>query len=125
MTGEGTLRSLEISYARHSKEYSPFTLTCRSEGGPVTNVEWRRNGEIVQEDSNHTTNQIVVNTSQNAVYENTLTVRRREEGKYHCKVSNNIPEYFCNLTYLSHNTSMTIEGAYSSLCHLTLRIKIK
>ena len=44
----------------------------------------------VQEDSDHETSQIIVDTSRNAVYENRLRVRgRREGGNYKCTVSNN------------------------------------
>ena len=66
-----------------------FTLTCQSRGGPVTEVEWMRNGVRVEEDSNHTTSQIIVDTSANTVYNNTLRVRGRESGRYKCTVSNN------------------------------------
>ena len=71
-----------------------FTLTCQSRGGPVKEVEWMRNGVRVEEDSNHTTSQIIVNTSANTVYNNTLRVRGRESGTYKCIVSNNRHEFF-------------------------------
>ena len=71
-----------------------FTLTCQSRGGPVTEVEWRRNGVRVEEDSNHMTSQIIVDTSRNTVYNNTLRVRGRESGTYMCTVSNNAQEFF-------------------------------
>ena len=63
-----------------------FTLTCQSRGGPVTEVEWTRNEVRVEEDSNHMTSQIIVNTSANTVYNNTLRVRGRESGAYKCTV---------------------------------------
>ena len=66
-----------------------FTLTCQSKGGPATEVVWMRNGVIVEEDSNHTTSQIIVDTSGNTVYYNTLRVRGREGGTYSCIVWNN------------------------------------
>ena len=47
----------------------------------------------VEEDSNHTTSQIIVDTSGNTVYNNTLRVRGREAGRYGCIVSNNIQDY--------------------------------
>ena len=65
-----------------------FTLTCQSRGGPATEVEWRRNGVRVEEDSNHMTSQIIVDTSRNTVYNNTLRVRGRESGRYVCTVRN-------------------------------------
>ena len=64
-----------------------FTLTCQSRGEPVTEVEWRRNGVRVEEDSNHMTNQIIVDTSRNTVYNNTLRVRGREAGRYTCYIT--------------------------------------
>ena len=51
-----------------------------------------RNGMKV-EDSNHMTSQIIVDTSANTVYNNTLRVRGRESGIYKCTVSNNRHEY--------------------------------
>ena len=71
-----------------------FTLTCQSKGGPATEVVWMRNGVRVEEDSNHTTSQIIVDTSGNTVYNNTLRVRGREGGIYNCRVQNNRYEYF-------------------------------
>ena len=65
-----------------------FTLTCQSRGGPVTEVEWTRKGVRVKEDINHTTSQIIVDTSANTVYNNTLRVRGREPGVYNCNVTN-------------------------------------
>ena len=71
-----------------------FTLTCQSREGPVTEVKWGRIGVgRVEEDSNHTTSQIIVNTSANTVYNNTLRVRGRESGLYMCNVGNNRHEY--------------------------------
>ena len=46
-----------------------------------------RNGVRVEEDSNHMTSQIIVDTSANTVYNNTLRVRGRESGIYKCIVS--------------------------------------
>ena len=78
-----------------------FTLTCQSRGGPVTEVEWRRNGVRVEEDSNHMTSQIIVDTSRNTVYNNTLRVRGREGGRYVCTVRNNAQDFFpdMNITW--------------------------
>ena len=46
-----------------------------------------RNGVRVEEDSSHITSQIIVNTSANTVYNNTLRVRGRESGDYKCIIS--------------------------------------
>ena len=48
-----------------------------------------RNGVRVEEDSNHMTSQIIVDTSANTVYNNTLRVRGRESGRYICALRNN------------------------------------
>ena len=92
----GNLSSAVITFTLESEanEDPPeFTLTCQSRGGPVTEVEWRRNGVRVEEDSNHMTSQIIVDTSRNTVYNNTLRVRGRERGLYVCSISNNRHEY--------------------------------
>ena len=92
----GRLLSAVITFTLESEanEDPPeFTLTCQSTGGPVTEVEWRRNGVRVEEDSNHMTSQIIVDISSNTVYNNTLRVRGRESGTYRCNVSNNKHEY--------------------------------
>ena len=47
----------------------------------------------VEEDSNHMTSQIIVDTSRNTVCNNTLRVRGREGGLYVCNMSNNRHEY--------------------------------
>ena len=92
----GRLSSVVITFTLESEtnEDPPeFTLTCQSRGGPVTEVEWRRDGERVEEDSNHMTSQIMVDTSSNTVYNNTLRVRGRGGGAYVCSMSNNRHEY--------------------------------
>ena len=92
----GNLSSAVIYFTLESEanEDPPeFTLTCQSRGGPVTEVEWRRNGVRVEEDSNHMTSQIIVDTSRNTVYNNTLRARGREGGRYVCGMTNNRHEY--------------------------------
>ena len=80
----------------------------------------------MEEDRNHLVSQIILDTSQNAVYDNRLAVWGREGGEYRCRVSNNIPFYYSQLTYLSHNSSyMVIEGAnVLRMCILCLLQKI-
>ena len=90
-----------------------FTLTCQSKGGPVTEVVWRRttegNSVIVEEDSRHTTSQIIVDTSSNTVYNNTLRVRRRGTTvTYTCRVSNNRYEYVPGTLLIS--SAITVRG---------------
>ena len=88
-TTTGRLSSAVIYFTLNSEaiEDPPeFTLTCQSRGGPVTEVEWTRRGVRVEEDTNHMTSQIIVDTSANTVYNNTLRVRGREGGRYKCTV---------------------------------------
>ena len=88
-----------------------FTLTCVSEGGPVTTVMWWRDLVPVQEDSNHETSQIIVDTSEDTVYNNKLRVRGREGGLYTCNVSNIIQEFFSNpMIRTSAIASYRVEG---------------
>ena len=87
-----------------------FTLTCQSKGGPVTEVVWKRNGVIVEEDSRHTTSQIIVDTSSNTVYNNTLRVRGRETTvTYRCTVSNNRHKYVQG-SMLSESAQILVRG---------------
>ena len=48
----------------------------------------------VEEDSNHRTSQIIVDTSSNTVCNNKLRVRRREGGRYVCTVRHNAQDFF-------------------------------
>ena len=93
----GRLSSVVITFTLESEanEDPPeFTLTCQRRGGPVIEVEWWRNRVRVEEDSNHMTSQIIVDTSRNTVYNNTLRVRGRESGTYVCTVRNNSQDFF-------------------------------
>ena len=70
-----------------------FILTCHSEGGPVTSVSWQRNSAMIEEDEDHVTSQILVDTGEETQYENRLTVAAREAGQYQCTVSNNRDDF--------------------------------
>ena len=110
----GELNSAVVSVILHSEpiENPPeFTLTCRSEGGPVTTVVWWRDLVPVQEDSNHETSQIIVDTSENTVYHNILRVRGREGGLYTCNVSNNIQDFASDLRSSAFG-STRVKGNY-------------
>ena len=63
----------------------------------------------MQEDSNHETSQIIVDTSANTVYNNTLTIKGREGGVYTCTVGNNILDF---VSYLRSSIIFTfrVEG---------------
>ena len=71
-----------------------FTISCRTHGGPATTVQWTVNGVSVEEDSDHETSQIILDTSHNSVYDNRLRVRGRTSGNYNCTISNNIRNFF-------------------------------
>ena len=90
-----------------------FTLTCQSKGGPVTEVVWQRTTEgntvTVEEDSRHTTSQIIVDTSSNTVYNNTLRVRGRETTAYTCTVINNRHQYVPG-ALLSQSAQIFVRG---------------
>ena len=69
-----------------------FTISIRTEGGPATHVKWTGpNGTFYGHDD-HQTSQIIVNTSQNTVFENRLEVKGRMSGTYNyiIKISNEI-----------------------------------
>ena len=92
-----------------------FTLTCQSKGGPVTKVVWwsatEGNTVIVEEDSNHTTSQIIVDTSSNSVYNNTLRIRGREtRATYTCTVSNNRHEYILGTFPTGPSAGRIVQG---------------
>ena len=71
-----------------------FTISCRTHGGPATTVKWTVNGVSVEEDRDHETSQIILDTSHNSVYDNRLRVRGRKSGNYNCTIINNIRNYF-------------------------------
>ena len=125
----GRLRSSSMSFTLHTepRESPPeFSLTCRSEGGPATTVSWQRNGHSVQEDSNHQTSKVIVDTSHNSVYDNKLRVRGREGGDYSCNVSNNIRDYHSQIAEKNAvtGTQLNIEGVfiYNNFIILDLRL---
>ncbi len=66
-----------------------FTLTCNSGGGPATTVTWKRDGTVVNENSNHVMTSGLVDQS-GPDYTSTLTVTGREDGVYTCTVTNDI-----------------------------------
>ena len=112
----GQLNSAVIYFTLDSEanEDPPeFTLTCQSKGGPATEVVWMRNGVRVEEDSNHTTSQIIVDTSGNTVYNNTLRIRGRvtEHWIFKCIIDNNRPDFL--LVGTDVTASITVQ---SKLC---------
>ena len=57
-----------------------FTISIRTTGGPVANVWWGL--PLSEEDSDHETSQVILDTSLNSVYDNRLRVRGRIAGTY-------------------------------------------
>ena len=113
----GNLSSAVIIFTLESEanEDPPeFTLTCQSRGGPVTEVEWRRDGVKVEEDSNHMTSQIIVDTSRSTVYNNTLRVSGRESGTYVCTVKNNAQDFFpdSDIQWDQDNGTLVLRGKF-------------
>ena len=89
-----------------------FTISCRTHGGPATTVQWTVDGVPVQEDSDHETSQIILDTSHNSVYDNRLRVRGRTSGTYNCSISNNIRYFIRDASVVQVNASETISGRY-------------
>ena len=118
----GHLKQAFITFTLESEanEDPPeFTLTCQSRGGPVTEMEWRRDGVRVEEDSNHMTSQIIVNTSKETVYNNTLRVRGRETGTYVCTVKHNAQNFFPekNITWDQTTGTLVLRGKFLCQSH--------
>ena len=69
-----------------------FTVTCRTYGGPATNVQWTiLSSNNIQEDPNGY--QVLVDKSEFSIYDNNVHVMGRKGGLYSCFISNNIREY--------------------------------
>ena len=83
---------MSISFTLHTEPNASvpeFTISCRTHGGPATTVLWKVNGVQIQEDSDHETSQLILDTSLNSVYDNRLRVRGRRNGTYECEVFKN------------------------------------
>ena len=123
-TGQLSSPAVYFTLESEANEDPPeFTLTCQSRRGPVTEVEWRRNGVRVEEDSNHMTSQIIVDTSRNTVFNNTLSVRGRETGTYVCTVRHNAQDFFdSDIQWDQGNATLVLGGKIStSICCISLK----
>ena len=90
----GQLTSAEVSFTELLSEVNEepmFVLTCRSQGGPATTVEWTRGSTAISDPS---TVLVLVASQQNTMYDSRLTVSGRELGGYSCTVSSNRDDYF-------------------------------
>ena len=81
--------SVTMNFTLHTEPNASvpeFTISCRTHGGPATNVQWTVNdGTLMQID--HETSQLILDTSLDSVYDNRLRVRERRSGTYKCEVS--------------------------------------
>ena len=85
---------VDILFHLTSDLHSPtptFTLTCVSSGGPVTYVNWTRDGIPVPQNRYHLASHTLVN-AQVATYHSTLSITGRLPGLYRCEVSSVRPD---------------------------------
>ena len=73
---------MTVNFILHTDPASvpEFTISIRTTGGPVANVWWGL--PLSEEDGDHETSQVILDTSLNSVYDNRLRVRGRIAGKY-------------------------------------------
>ena len=89
ISGALEVTSLQFQLTSELNATTPtFTLTCTSTGGPATTVSWTVNNHTVTEDSAHNITSQVLIDAVNAIYNHTLAVTGRLEGRYECRVSN-------------------------------------
>ena len=119
MSQIGVLTLSSTDFTLHTEpSVSPpeFTITCRTQGGPATTVEWQNStGHKVERDDDHETSQIIVDTS-NSVYESRLRIRGKENGTYVCIIRYNQEPYFPFEMY-TVSKGVTVKGVY--LCFVT------
>ena len=78
---------MNVSFTLHTElraSVPEFTISCLTHGGPATIVSWTV--FPVQEDIDYETNQVILDTSYNSVYDNRLRVRGRRAGTYYCRI---------------------------------------
>ena len=88
--------SQDIEFQLVSTNSGPpvFMLRCVSNGGPVRQVTWMRNGTIISSElsmSGMIKHPSVIIDTARALYEHRLTVTGQTLGYYRCNVSNNKP----------------------------------
>ena len=107
----GRLTSAVVSFTslltEVDTEEPEFMLTCRSEGGPATSVQWTRNSSPLTEED---TSLVLVDRRENTVYESRLTVRGRLLGPYTCTVSSNRDDFFGEAGSSSTSEPLTVTG---------------
>ena len=78
---------MNVSFTLHTElraSVPEFTISCLTHGGPATIVSWTV--FPVQEDIDHESSQVILDTSHNSVYDNRLRVRGRRAGTYYCRI---------------------------------------
>ena len=75
----------------------------------------------MQEDSDHETSQLILDTSLNSVYDNRLRVRGRRNGIYNCTISNNIRDFVVGVnevrgSFKTLGKLISYSNLYSSSC---------
>ena len=101
---------MNVSFTLHTElraSVPEFTISCRTHGGPATNVLWTvdNDGAVQELDIDHETSQVILDTSHNSVYDSRLRVRGRRAGTYYCKITGR----FIDSTSLA-KSSQTITG---------------
>ena len=116
----GQLTSAVVSFTgllSEVNEEPEFVLTCRSEGGPATTVQWTRDSTTISDPS---TVLRLVDRQQNTVYESRLTVTGRDLVDYSCTVSSNRVTYFgeagSSVSSEAFTVSGELEDAVCSVC---------
>jgi hypothetical protein len=107
----GQLTSAVVSFTELLSEVNEepeFVLTCRSEGGPATTVQWTRDSTPISEPS---TVLRLVDRQQNTVYESRLTVTGRDLVDYSCTVSSNRNTYFGEAGSSFSSEAFTVSAA--------------
>ena len=106
----GQLVNLSVHYILHNDpraEVPEFTFTCRTYGGPATTFIWVLNGEILKSNIS----QVILDTSQNSVYDNRLRVKSKERGCYNC--------YIRNIKGQAQQTDKCLTGIYPATSRCT------
>ena len=109
-TGVLTLSSVHFTLHTEPSVSPPeFTITCHTQGGPATTVTWKNeNNSHLADNRDNETSQVIVDTSQNSVYENRLRVRGRESGLgYFCIIDNSLVQNVLG--------SVILTGVYSNV----------
>ena len=92
-----------------------FTVTCRTYGGPATNVQWTR---LIKSDNiadNLNGYQVIVDKSELSIYDNNVHVMGRIGGEYRCYISNGIREYLHTAPSIALSKLLTVTGIIAEI----------